>query len=168
MRATSRFSIAADYKPQRHGDTEAGKQGTARFAVAPLLLIPCLVLSPRLWATLSFLGMQLDDVAVRKRMVAVDHLAFEFAVAPDTRVLEVREDFLVHAPRQLSDRSARAQRVRLGEVGLLAGLLGVDAEDSQHAKHRALQLLEAFARFGRNGPRGGNPGIDCGRTVKEF
>src|SRR2546426_9087445 len=91
MRATSRFSIAADYKPQRHGDTEAGKQGTARFAVAPLLLIPCLVLSPRLWTPLSFLGMQLDDVAVRKRMVPVDHLALKFAVAPDARVLEMRD-----------------------------------------------------------------------------
>src|SRR3989454_741726 len=168
MRATSRFSIAADYKPQGHGDTEAGKQGTARFAVAPLLLIPCLVLSPRLWATLSFLGMQLDDVAVRKRMVPVDHLAFEFAVAPDARVLEMREDFLVHALGEVCDGGSDPQHVGLGEVGLLAGLFGIDSEDPQHAKYRALQLLEAFARFGRNGHGGEASGIEFGERVKGF
>jgi len=33
------------------------------------------------------LGVQLNDVTVGERVVAVDHLAFEFAMAPDARVL---------------------------------------------------------------------------------
>src|SRR5689334_15254672 len=92
--------------------------------------------------------MQLQDVAFADHEVTRNHNSVNFALAPDSSVLDVLDEIAMDLLGNIQNCTPSSDNIGLSEIRFLSGSLRIDTNDVQKIVHESFELFYLNRRRG--------------------